>query len=289
MSRTQINQALIPSIIQLCKYRRPTLVYNGATNLSIETGIVTGTSGDATMLFPDGDLRTETSASRYQMTITQNAVFNNATLGSNQGGLRTGSVSNNTWYCLYAVKVSTFSANWVLVADTVTPVQANYSTLNTNFGTNGWVYVGVVPYGDGASVPGAFTVFYQSGNSFVLANNIGDGRGHGVRLATTASAQNLTWSYAIGSSIASAQVPPTILIGTFSVYTGSNGNWVITPSDTNFYYEERESQSGERYANVANAVISRGMKSNNDGTTANTIYLTGYVDNVLGVGSNPLL
>lgn len=285
MTFTNFDITQIPNI---ARYRRPNLVFSGATIISVETGL-DGIAGDAVILFSDGNLRTETASSRYQMTITQNAVFNNATLGNNQGGLRTGSVVNNTWYCLYAVKCTQFLSNWVLVADTVFPIQANYATLNSNFGINGWVYLGVLPYGDGASVPGAFTSFYQSGNSFVLANNIGDGRGNGVRLAVTASAQNLAWVYATGSSIGSAQVPPTLLIGTFLVNTGSNGNWVISPSDIGFYYEERESQTNERYATVANAVMARGMRSNNDGATSNTIYLKGYVDNVLGVGSNPLL
>src|SRR5579859_5661691 len=111
-------------LANLAKYRRPVLVYNSATVVNVETAL-DGTTGDVVILFPDGTMRTDGATTRVQCNLAQNAVFNNGTRNSNVSGLRTGTVANNTWYALYAVKVTAGSGSatdFVIVADTVLPL-----------------------------------------------------------------------------------------------------------------------------------------------------------------------
>lgn len=280
----------IPTSFPLYKYRKPDLVYSSATVISVETGIVTGTSGDASILFPDGTLRTETSSSRYQATTSQNAVFTNVTLGSNQGGVRSGSIATQTWYACYAVKVTTFAANWVMVIDTVLPIQANYATLNSNFGTNGWVYLGLVRNGDGGGLTTGIIKFIQAGNktTFLTAwsgHNVGV-QGPGLLLATTATAASLTYTYAAGT--AGAVLPNNINIATYVAAVGP------TTGQTNFYDAAVTQYGAVIYANsyTRNTVewaASLGIRIGPTGSPAMDLGLQAFVDNALGVGSNPLL
>src|SRR5205823_4004220 len=116
-------------------------------------------AGQAQILFPDGNLRTDSTSGRINCNLAQVAALS----GTAQSGLQTGTVSTNTWYAIYAVKTTDNSSNFVTVADkTNLPVQANYSTLNTNFGTNGWVYLGLVRNGDNSGATNVVLSFYMS-------------------------------------------------------------------------------------------------------------------------------
>jgi len=275
-------------VTPLFAYRRPTLVFSSATVVSVETGL-DGTSGDAVILFPDGQLRTETSTNRYNGFITQNAVFNNAALGSNQGGLRTGSVAANTWYACYAVKVTTFAANWVMVLDTVLPKQSNYSTLNTNFGTNGWIYLGLIRYGDQGGSSTGILDFNAAGNQMTLTNaNSGvavSGNRNGILLATTAGASSLSWAYASGTS--GAVLPNNINIAVTVWDFQSSTNSYLANSGNNYRYIQLTCNSlgGSQVVSDPTA----GYQITNASSTACDILIVGWFDNALGIGPNPLL
>lgn len=290
------DAAAFGQVTPLFAYRRPNLVYSSSTVATLETGL-DGTSGDAVILFPDGNQRTETSSSRYNMTITQNAVFTNATLGSNQGGLRTGSVSSNTWYACYAVKITTFTANWVMVADTVLPLQSNYSTLNTNFGTNSWVYLGMIRYGDGISGATGIVKFVQAGQKTVFNNNVNPSvqRSHGIQFASTSGATSLTYTYSAGTN--GTSIPNNITeidwIVQSAAYSSAAFNLRLDVQDSSstwWLLSVNTSNTSTTYpipAVVPNdglAVVTTGAPS-----LAYDILLSGMVDTVLGVGSNPLL
>lgn len=286
---TTIDKSLIPAIAAICRYRRPNLVYNSGTIVSMETGL-DGTAGDGVIMFPDGDVRTETSSTRYNMTISQNAVFNNVTLGSNQGGLRTGSATNNTWYSMYAVKVTTFAANWVLVADTIVPVQANYATLNTNFGVNGWVYLGVLPYGQNDGTGNIFPVFNMCGNRITLRNSNGSSSENttGVTL-TVASTSVLAWAYAAGTSLSSGQVPAQLVFGSFVSDNQSSTAMFLSSASNKIFFLDDVSTLYVQCAMDKPLVDGFRVSTVGTGTTQLTIVLFSYIDGVLGVGSNPLL
>ena len=270
----------------LFSYRRPPLVYLSGTVVSIQTGL-DGTAGDVAIRFPDGQLRTETSSSRYNMNIAQNAVFTNATLGNNQGGLRTGAAAANTWYFMYAVKVTTFAANWVMVADTVTPVQANYATLNSNFGTNGWVYLGVLPYGDGSLSTTAFAKFSMSGGRVSFRNSLSSASTtRGIRLATTAGATALTWTYASGTSIGSGQIPSHLTIGDLAVDTGASSTQINFLDSGAVIYNDVVigTSSAQQTLTSHNYPLVEGFHANFTTSVPAGIAIRSYVDDIL-IGS----
>lgn len=269
----------------LQKYRRPVLQYNSSTVVNIETGI-NGTSGQLGIMFPDGTYRTDSTTGRIQCNLAQVAALT----GTAQSGLRTGAVANNTWYAVYAVKSQVNTTDIVAVADTVIPTQANYATLNTNFGTNGWVFIDYVRNGDNSGSATGILSFYQVGN-FTFFNNVVTGNsnnGRGIRLATSAGATSLTYTYVSGTG--AAQIPSTI---TMAIYQASNG---IEAGSLNIYDQGVSS----RYARVAVSAASiypitvpssqgLALDTSVGGSVAKDIFICGYYDGVLGVGSNPIL
>lgn len=278
----------IPASFPLYKYRRPNLAFINTTTVAVELGL-DGTAGDATVLFPDGQLRSEVTANLYSISTGQNAVFTNVTRLSNQGGIRSGAVANNTWYACYAVKVTTFAADWVLVADTVLPLQANYATLNSNFGTNSWVYLGLIRCGDQTAAFSSVISFVMCGNETFFTNATNTPSTAisrpGVSLAR-ATATSLTWAYAAGTS--GAVVPANIVIGTFACSYGSvSGTATISDSaPTNYYW----AGTSTTYASPSwKGDVGRGIKATPPSSVAMEIYLCAFTDTVLGVGSNPVL
>ncbi len=273
-------------------YRRPTLAYSSGTVVGMETGL-SGTSGQARILFPDGSLRTDSTTSRIQCTLTQNAAFS----GSAQGGIRTGSVANNTWYYYYAVETSDNTSNFVLAADVVAPTQANYSTLNSNFGTSAWVYLGTLPYGDNSGAASAVPIFLCSGNTTVFDNVLtlssAAGPARGVRLATTSGAASLIYTYGPGTSLSSGQIASTVHHAQYGYACdgqgGSFGLFVENANATFFYFLGGGNTSCDFIGQIE-VIVGDGMKIlRNTGSPKMDVFLPLYRDYVLGVGSNPQL
>lgn len=266
-------------------YRRPVLQYSSASVVNLETGI-NGTSGQAQILFPDGNLRTDSTATRINLDLTRVAALT----GTAQSGLQTGTVSNNTWYAVYAVKTTDNTSNFVTVADkTNFPVQASFSTINTNFGTNSWVYLGLVRYGDNSGTANAVVTFGQSGN-FTHFYNTTTGNAFassGIRMATTASATSVTYTYSAGNG--AAQIPSYILLVLFRGGAGGGSgltqlvdaagakNYWLTVGTTGVVTSSIWFQAGD------------GAKVLNSSAVPMDIFMDGFIDPVLGVGSNPQL
>ncbi len=265
-------------------YRRPVLQYSSGTVANIETGI-DGTSGEAQILFPDGNLRQDSTTGRINCNLAQVAALS----GAWQSGLRTGTVANNTWYAVYAVKTTDNSLHFVTVADTVLPLQANYATLNSNFGTSGWVYLGLIRYGDNSGVANAILTFVQAGNTTCFRNGAaGNGNNsHGINLATTASAATLTYTYAAGTG--AAQIPANITIVNYLATSGSvTGAITMNNSGSSITYQSGPAtntalNTASAFVGATEGVLVGGTTSTHD------IYLTAFIDGVLGVGSNPIL
>lgn len=269
-------------------WRRPNLNFGSVTTVSLESGL-NGTSGSIPMLFPDGSVRTETSTTRTTFDITRNAVL---TTSGAQSGLRaTLSEANNTWYALYAVKVTDSTTQWCTVGDTTLPVQASYATLNTNFGTNGWVYLGLIRNGDNSGVAGDILNFCQSGSHTMFVNTLSTNAGSnalGVRLATTASGTSLNWTYDPGTG--AAQVPSTIKLGYLMACTGNAATQREKTLTVNTLHLARMETPSGRWYSTAMAPLILGFECTSVTTAVGLdLVLTGFIDPVLGVGSNPLL
>lgn len=266
-------------------WRRPVLQFGSITTIAVESGL-DGTSGDIPMQFPDGTIRTETSTTRTTFNITRNAVL--VTSGAQSGLTGATSEAANTWYALYAVKVTDSSSLWVTVGSTVLPLQANFTTLNTAYGANGWVYLGLVRNGDNSGATSDLLDFIQTGN-FTMFKNSGTGNvlnGSGVRLATSASATSITYSYSAGTG--TTDIPNNSLQG---VYLIGSGPGTGTASVTNSGGTESFAAAigtGNFFVRVPVRLIN-GAKIANSSGVGMDIFLSGFYDQVLGVGSNPLL
>lgn len=275
------NSTIPGGFEKLFHYRRPTLQWSSITQVNTENVV---TSGQIDVLFPDGEYRTETSATLYNFVITRNAVLT----GSKQSGLRTSlSEATNTWYALYAVKAQD-STGIVVVGDTVLPLLANFSTLNSNFGTNGWVYLGLIRNGDNSGATGDILNFVQAGNMTIFKNATAGGHGmtiSGIILATTASATSLTYTYSSGTG--TTDIPGNIGLAN---YEGDRGNvsasWSIDNAANTF---SRFSLNSPGIGGTTVwAPATDGVHVTFGTTTSGTICLYGFIDTVLGVGSNPL-
>lgn len=266
-------------------WRRPILSFSGVTTIAIESGL-DGTSGDIPILFPDGTVRTETSTARTTFNITRNAVL--VTSGAQSGLTGATSEAANTWYALYAVKVTDSATQWVTVGSTVIPTQANFSTLNTAYGSNGWVYLGMVRNGDNSGATSDLLSFYMAGNTIMFRNiTTGSGRnGVGVRLATSASSSSSTYSYSSGTG--TTDIPSHLAIGSYQSGHSNGTTATFTDSGATRNYGLTESNLGITLRFFPVGLLD-GFKIALGGAGANDIYLAAFIDGVLGVGSNPIL
>lgn len=267
-------------------WRRPILNFGSVTTVSIESGL-DGTSGDIPILFPDGTVRTETSTTRTTFDITRNAVL--VTSGAQSGLTGATSEAANTWYALYACKITDSSTLWVTVGSTVFPTQANFATLNTAYGTNGWVYLGLIRNGDNSGATSDILTFVQSGNNFAFRNTTAGSQVNstGIRLATTASATSLTYTYAAGGG--AAQIPSFLSLVNYAGFAGA-GSGVCDFQDSGAAYQYGEfTGTGRNSMYLPYVPATRALKITNASAVGMDIYLTGWTDLVLGVGSNPLI
>lgn len=268
-------------------WRRPVLQYGSATTVAVESGL-DGTSGDIPILFPDGTVRTETSTTRTTFNITRNAVL--TTSGAQSGLTGATSEAANTWYALYACKVTDSSTQWVTVGSTVLPLQANYATLNTAYGTNGWVYLGMIRNGDQSGSTSDILSFFQSGNMTMFTNNC-TGNAYplsGIRFASSASAASVSWAIALGTS---GQVfPNQVTQGLWSFATLVAGNGLYLNDNVAVYYSYNVGVAGGVGSVgrmwLPKTALQLGL---NSGSGTLDLVLSGFIDGALGVGSNPLL
>ncbi len=279
-------------IISLFGYRRPNLVYSSATAVNVEAN--TGTANQTKIVFPDGTVRSVTedvsSTHKYrQFLITATAEF---TSGTEDSGLYTGVVeANNTWYAVYAVKSAINSSNFVLVGTTTLPLIANFATLNTNFGTNGWVYLGLIKNGDNNDTASSILAFVQSGPEYVFVNPNTDMSqavpGPTLMLATTPGTTTSTWTYSAGTG--AADIPDHIAIVDLSVNfarnTSGDASYVIrNAADTITYGQVNwaEPTGNENWLSRLHRIqASGGIKVTTDASGSRCIQLAGFFDPLL--------
>lgn len=282
-----ITTATITKLVHgLMKYRRPVLQYNSATVVNIETGL-TGTAGQVQIMFSDGSVRTDSTAGRIQCNLGQVASLT----GTAQSGLRTGTVAANTWYAVYTVKSQVNTTDIVAVADVVLPIQANYATLNSNFGTDAWQYIGLVRNGDNSGSTTAILGFTQCGNKTVFRNKCVTqaNYGPGTLLATDASNTALAYTYSAGTG--AANIPNNVAFVSYLVTASSTGaDYKVTAQgDTANYLLRLPNTVGTPTCIIKDVPAVVGLAVASTSATTHDIVLYGFVDGALGVGSNPLL
>ena len=283
----------ISSIASWLNYRRPVLVYSSTTGVSVENN--TGASNETKIVFNDGSVRSVTediaSADKYRLAKTTSTA--NFTSGTEDSGMRNGlSVTDNSSYAVYAVKSQIDTSKFVLVIDDTFPSQANYATLNSRYGTAGWLYLGTIFYGDNSGTANAIVSFVQTGSMTVFKNSLVTGTSrtsNGVRLSQ-ANATSTTWTYASGNTTSSGQLPANIthIIGCASVESGTNTSYELEDSSAArvFICGYVESVRGV----MASCVIdsSSGMRLLCSATKNLSLSFQGFFDKALDGSINPM-
>lgn len=278
-------------------YKRPQLTFISVS--LVDVSVNTDTANKTKIVFPDGNYRSVTedtsSSTKYRrFDITATAEF---TTGTEDSGLRSGiSEAANTWYAIYAVKSTINTANFVLAGDTTLPTITNVATLNSRYGSNGWIYLGLIRNGDGTGAASDIVSFHQAGNRTAFNNNLNPAvqRCHGILMATTAGATTLAYTYAAGT--AAAQVPNNVAIVDWIVQSsataGTSGVRLNIQDGGATWYLGSVSND-----NVAVTFCVPGVAPNDGVALVTTgspslsydIVLTSVTDDALGVGSNPFI
>ena len=274
-------------IVNLFGYRRPLLVWISTTAVDLENN--TGTSNQTSIIFPDGTIRSVTedtsSTNKYRrFLITATAEF---TTGTEDSGLYSGlSEATNTWYAIYAVKSLIDATKFVLVGTTTLPLQANYATLNSNLGTNGWVYLGMIRNGDNAGATGDILAFRQTGALTIFSNSaVGNATTfNGTVLATSAGATGVTYTYTPGTG--TTNIPTHLQNVLYGGVSGNAGNVAIRDSGNTIqkFATSVSSASAIRYFDTA----ASGIRFANGSSAALDLFLAGFHDPLLD-GSHQVL
>ena len=205
-------------------YRQPDLYFLGVSSVAVKNN--TGTANQTMLCFPDGQCRSVTedvaSTNKYRaLVMTATATWITGTEDS--GLMYSMPEAATTTYCVYGVKSRINASKFILAGSTWAPVQSNYSVLNSTFGKNGWVFLGMFLNGDNAGAPSDILSFVQSGAVTLLTNNatgVNVVRTSGRLLATTASAVSLTYTYSSG--MVGTAIPPNVSIA--FIFAGATGD-----------------------------------------------------------------
>lgn len=289
ITHTQMStsvQSTFTYVNTLGTYRRPVLRFINVTTVDIENN--TGTLNQTCVQFPNEQrcVTEDTSVTSVNRRFVITETASNS--GTKNSGLRTGYIETaNTWYALYAWKVSDNSTDFVIVGDTLAANQANYAALNTFYGTNQWVYVGRTRNGDNVSATTDILTFRQAGSVTIFGNAV-SGNGvdsAGTRLATTAGATSLSYNTSNGTGTADIPAEFKLVMFVTGAAGGGSGSTVSRDNGNTFTYDTRIGTvaSGTRFWAMADS----GAKVSNGSSIGMDIFIAGFVDNALGVGFNP--
>lgn len=276
-------------------YRRPNLSFISITTVDVENN--TGIANQTTIVFPDGSTRSVTEntgvTSQYRrFIITETAEF---TAGTENSGLRSGlAETNNTWYAIYAVKSQINAANFVLVGDTTLPLQANFGTLNTRYGTNGWLYIGMIRNGDNLLAQGDIISFVQAGpnthftNSVVLSSGVTTLAVAGFQLASATGTATYTYSAGTGSIDIPNQITYMTISATNNIGGGVNPFYLANAANTVNFTALPSFDTDKVCLQVVNIPAVGGVRAIKS-SNAISVALSGFIDSILSAGINPIL
>ena len=275
------NDLAIQQFIPL--HNRPALQFLSVTQVRFKANNRSGTDIEADILFPDGtqvQYLQNNPASKDIFDITLTADW---TTGSPQGGLRPGlSEAANTWYALYAVR-DPFDA--VLVGDTTLPLQANVATLNTRYGSNRWVYLGMIRNGDGNLIASDILDFVMVRNRTYFKNKV-DGQTldcAGILLATGASVSGLTWAYSPG--VGNKDIPDHLKFGIFDFQSAFDSvNNAKDFGSNHFLLDSGAPGAAASWHDRVWANTELGVRLDGASAVTRDIFFAAFMDNVLGLG-----
>lgn len=278
-----VSDTQLGYLLNFFNYKKPEISSMTTTTVTPRAG-GNGSTSSVPVRFKDGELRTETVSSRMVFDITRNAIL---TSGTAQSGLRTSlSEANNTWYHIYAVKVSGSTTQWVAVGDTTSPVAANFATLDSAYGANGWEYLYTVKNGDNSGATGDLLACKQIGNKFVFVNSCSAGVAMPGLILKTANGTANTWTYASGTG--NEQVPLNIVVGNIAHFhdgvSGADQRITISNSAASLnyaYFQGNASQTG--FTVGCDIPLEAGLKSTyaGGGTGNHYLVLAGFIDGSL--------
>lgn len=278
-------------VSDISNYQRPLLVWVSTGRIDLSTN--TSTANTTSINFRDGEFRsvTEDLASSQLYRSFKTGQTANWTSGTVQGGLHIGTGTANTWYALYAVKVTSaaISTNFVVVGSTSEPVHENFSTLNTAFGTNGWRYLGMIRIGDNNVVPAGILAFEQASDGFTRFTNSVAGNTsfnmQGILSTTTVSGSSITYTVTRGMT---AFALPRIVDRTFYMAgraTGATGIRLVA-SDGSRRFVDIQSVTGAQLQ-TAETASSDGIAIIWTTAASGDVTLAGFHDLVIGGGQSP--
>jgi hypothetical protein len=288
-----ISSATITTLnAAITHYSPPDLIYIATGTVDITTN--TGTANRTCILFPDGDYRcvTENTATtnKYRRFIITDTA--NYTSGTEDSGLKSTFIgTNDTFYWIYAVKSQINTANYILEGTTTPALSSNYSTLDGLYGTNGWVYIGKIRYGDNSGVDNDIVAFVMHGpvmiyNSACTAGSSGR-NGIGLLMANATSASSLDFTFTTGvtgkvvpSDVTHWWVSRNINVGS----TGVGNMYQAAAVGGNSYTAIGYSTNNMMQTHLVPAGINVGA----DGPAGSNFnfYMYGYYDGALGGGSD---
>ena len=284
-------QSTFTYVQQLGAYRRPVLQYVAANTVDVENN--TGTQHQTCIFFPnERRCVTENTGSTTQYRRFDASAACNFVTGTEESGLSGATEAGNTWYALYGVKSQISASNFVVCGSTRTPTQANVSSLNTMYGTEGWTYLGMVRNGaDGTGSTTAILNFTMAGNRIdLLEPNNGGSVGlatPGIRFADSAGAASLTYTFAAGTG--NLEVPSHLSLIRWSAELNAvaSTHVVDNGAGTNLYITQTSNSNTQLFMTWIPTGVNVRLRAGNGTSIALNLILSGWIDGALGVGFNP--
>lgn len=192
-------------------YKKPVLVYVNSTTVEIEENTLT--DNQSLIVFPTGPIAvTEDTSSTHKFrrlvtSATANGYDSDDT-GAADSGLRQGlSLAANTWYAVYAARVrygDDAGNNFILVVDDTMPAYSNWGTLDTRYGANQWVYLGMLRRGYGVANTTTLIPFQQDNKGWTRFIDRGAANDmFGIEISNssyTATTNASMWTMGVGNS-----------------------------------------------------------------------------------------
>ena len=235
------------SLLQvLSQYKKPVLTYNNSTSVILEQN--TSTTDKTVIVFPTFMAGvTEASPSKYRYASISGTAngYGTSDAGAAAGGRRSGvALTTNSWYYVYAVKLrsgsdySATTAKFIIVFDTTAPTSG--STLNTNYGSGNYVYLGMVRYGFGSTGSSSSIIpFKQSHHgwcSFYQASTSGYG-GLNLTYTTTDADNTASALYTVAAGTSGAVIPATLSTIRLNMVRERVSDWYIKDSSGDIVWQ----------------------------------------------------
>lgn len=219
-------------------YKKPVLVYESPTSVSIQNNSAEET--ETVIYFPETVIAVQEntgSSAKYRTSDITNTAngYQAVTTGAARGGRRSGvSLTTNAWYYVYAVELrsgSDYDSNigrFILVYDDTAPTVSNESALDGFYGSESWVYLGVIRYGFGAVGSNAviprfkytnkgWCQFYEKGSTGMA----------GVNLVHSTSNSGNDPFYTVSISRVGNAIPEIIGTGQFNISRNNVSDWWV--------------------------------------------------------------